>query len=133
MLPIISSDMFSSILFSFLTTMISGVETLKELDSNAISELNLLGDRLRERLQQIGDDSNQQIMIAGKGSLFQIHFTDDSVRDWRSSGASGPLSHAMRHEGILLAPHGMGNLSTAMDDEDIEMIAMAFERALESL
>jgi glutamate-1-semialdehyde aminotransferase len=79
MLPIISSDMFSSILFSSLTTMISGVGTLKELDSDAISELNLLGDRLRERLQQIGDDSNQQIMIAGKGSLFQIHFTNDSV------------------------------------------------------
>jgi glutamate-1-semialdehyde 2,1-aminomutase len=39
----------------------------------------------------------------------------------------------MRHEGILLTPRGMGNLSTAMDDEDIEMIAMAFERALESL
>lgn len=44
MLPIISLNMFSSILFSFLTTMISGVETLKELDSDVISELNLLGD-----------------------------------------------------------------------------------------
>lgn len=39
----------------------------------------------------------------------------------------------MRHGGILLAPRGMGNLSTAMDDEDIETIAMVFERALESL
>ena len=118
-------------------TMIGGVETLKELDDDAIVELNRRGDDLRERLQRVGDDSDHQITITGEGSLFQIHFTDGPVRDWRSSGAGGslsePLFHAMRREGILLAPRGMGNLSTAMDDEDLETITTAFERALESL
>ena len=118
-------------------TMIGGVATLEELDGDAIAELNRRGDELRERLQEVGDDSNQQITITGEGSLFQVHFTDGPVRDWRSSGAGGslsePLFHAMRREGILLAPRGMGNLSTAMDDEDLETITTAFERALESL
>lgn len=118
-------------------TMIGGLTTLEELDASSIEELNRRGDRLRERLQQIGDEFQQPITITGEGSLFQVHFTDGPVRNRRSSTAGDPpsetLFHAMRREGVVIAPRSMGNLSTAMDDDDVEAIATAFRRALETL
>ncbi|MFC4248750.1 aspartate aminotransferase family protein [Natribaculum luteum] len=115
-------------------TMIGGAATLEAFDGDAIEALNRHGDRLRTRLQRIGDDSAHAITITGEGSLFQIHFTEGPVRNHHTSAAGGPRSeqlfHAMRREGVFVAPRGMGNLSTAMDDDDLEAIATTFDRAL---
>lgn len=118
-------------------TMAGGIATLSELDSGTIEELNQQGKTLRDRLQQIADDSAHSITITGEGSLFQVHFTDSPVRDRGSSTAGDATSellfHAMRREGVFIAPRGMGNLSTAMDESDLERIVAAFECSLKSI
>ncbi len=118
-------------------TMAGGVATLSELDAEAIETLNQRGETLRTRLQRVGNESDHPITITGEGSLFQVHFTDRTVQDHNSSAAGGEKSqmlfHAMRREGVFMAPRGMGNLSTAMTASDIDQIVDSFEQALNSM
>lgn len=118
-------------------TMAGGVSTLTELDAGTIDTLNRRGNHLRDRLQRVGNQSAHRITITGEGSLFQVHFTDEPVRDRRSSTAgnekSAELFHAMRRDGVFLAPRGMGNLSVPMDDAAIDRLVTAFEQALDSM
>lgn len=118
-------------------TMAGGIATLDVLDREAIDALNRRGDRLRERLRTVGDDASLPVQITGEGSLFQIHFTEEPVIDARSSTAGSirtrELFLAMRLDGVFLAPRGMGNLSTPMDDDAEDAFVEAFRAAIPRL
>lgn len=118
-------------------TMAGGVATLDLLDREVIDRLNRRGDEFRDRLQRHAQEVDRPIEITGEGSLFQIHFTGESVTDAANSTAGDPptaaLFHEMRAEGVFLAPRGMGNLSVPMGDEEITAFLDAFDRALDRL
>ncbi|MDG5762094.1 aspartate aminotransferase family protein [Natronococcus sp. A-GB1] len=118
-------------------TMAAGAALLDQYDADRIEALNERGDRFRERLQGIGDESDRPVRITGDGSLFQIHVTDEPVTDYESSTAGEPpledLFIRMRNDGILLAPRGMGNLSTAIEDEHTDTFLDAFEEAIDHI
>lgn len=115
-------------------TMAGGVATLEALDREEIDALNRRGDRLRDRLQQIGEDASFPVQITGEGSLFQVHFAEGPAVDARSSTAGSARTRdlflAMRLNGVFLAPRGMGNLSTSMDDRAEDAFVEAFQGAL---
>lgn len=118
-------------------TMAAGAALLDRLDADRIETLNERGDRLRDRLEDVADSIDVPVRVTGDGSLFQIHFTDDPVLDHGSSTAGEPPSDElfirMRNGGILIAPRGMANLSTAMDDGDLDAFVDAFSTSLEAI
>jgi glutamate-1-semialdehyde 2,1-aminomutase len=119
-------------------TMAGGVVTLDRLDGAAIDRINRMGEEIRDRTAALGEDSDLPVQVTGEGSLFNVHFTDGPVTDFASSGA-GPegdedLARAfylsMREAGVFMAPRGMGNVSTAMTDEEVDGFVDAFEHSL---
>ncbi|MFB6184460.1 MAG: aspartate aminotransferase family protein [Haloarculaceae archaeon] len=118
-------------------TMAAGAATLDRLDADTIDRLNARGERLRERLAAVAADASVPMTVTGKGSLFQFHFTDGPVTDADTSGAGGPLAEELfvrlRNEGLVVAPRGMGNLSTPMDDDHLDALVDGVAAALSAM
>jgi glutamate-1-semialdehyde 2,1-aminomutase len=109
----------------------AGLATLELLTRDAIAQLNRKGERLRESLKRVFDEAGVSATITGLGSLFGIHLTGGPVRTIRdASRGDAELRHriflGLYNEGILLDPRGVGTLSTAIGEREIE-------RFLESL
>jgi glutamate-1-semialdehyde 2,1-aminomutase len=116
----------------------SGLATLELLTREAVAGLNRMGDRLRAELRRVFDEAGVPVAITGLGSLFGIHLTDRAVRTVRDAVESDA---AMRHriflglynEGILLDPRGVGTLSTAIGEREVEQLLDALRRVLARL
>ena len=68
--------------------MIAGLKTLEFLQTNkkmVYSKINELGAYTRKELQKIFDENNIDVKITGIGSLFNIHFLNDNVREINNS------------------------------------------------
>jgi len=120
-------------------TMAGGVATLERLDAAAIDRINRYGEEIRDRVRRVGDESDVDVRVTGEGSLFNVHFTEGPVTDFESSGGglegeNDDLAQAfylsMRTSGAFLAPRGMGNVSTAMSETEVDGFVDAFEAAL---
>ena len=116
----------------------AGLATLELLTRDAIAQLNRRGERLRAELKRELDQARVPAAITGLGSLFGIHLTDRPVRTVRdaASGDAG-LRHrvflGLYNEGILLDPRGVGTLSTAIGDPEIERFLEALRTVLSRL
>jgi glutamate-1-semialdehyde 2,1-aminomutase len=116
-------------------TMAAGIKTLELLTREAIADLNRRGDGLRQRLQSKLDAAQVEGILAGTGSLMQLHFM------------AGPLTHAgevaradrealramhlsLTNRGIFSASRQMYVVSTAMTDATVDAMVAAFEAAL---
>jgi glutamate-1-semialdehyde 2,1-aminomutase len=69
-------------------TMIAGLKTLEYLQTNkkmVYSKINELGAYTRKELQKIFDENNIDVKITGIGSLFNIHFLNNNVREINNS------------------------------------------------
>ena len=65
-------------------TMTAGLKTLQFLKNNenhVYSKINNLGKYTRKELQKIFDENNIEVKVAGIGSLFNIHFLNDKVKE----------------------------------------------------
>jgi glutamate-1-semialdehyde 2,1-aminomutase len=94
-------------------TTAAGLAALDLLDAAAIERLNAMGDRLRDRVAELGYD------VAGSGSLFRLlAVLGDYDLWWRIYRA-----------GLLVATNGLCSLSTVMTDEDVDAIAERFAAA----
>lgn len=118
-------------------TMAGGVATLDALDEAAIGRLNELGDRLRRETREVVAGHDLDVTVTGDGSMFQLHRTSGPVTDAASAAAGTDafedLFLAMRNRGVFLAPRGMGNLSTPMDDPEIDEFLAVLDDALGAL
>jgi glutamate-1-semialdehyde 2,1-aminomutase len=116
----------------------AGLATLELLTRETIAQLNRTGERLREELKRVFDDAGVPAAITGLGSLFGIHLTDRQVRTIRdaASGDAG-LRHriflGLYNEEILLDPRGVGTLSTAIGEPEIERFLGALRKVLSRL
>jgi glutamate-1-semialdehyde 2,1-aminomutase len=116
----------------------AGLATLELLTRDTIAQLNRRGELLREELKRVFDDAGVPAAITGLGSLFGIHLTDRQVRTIRdaASGDAG-LRHriflGLYNEGILLDPRGVGTLSTAIGEPEIERFLGALRTVLSRL
>ena len=110
-------------------------------------ELNRLGDRLRNGMNQTLKTRGVRGCVYGASSIFRIHVGADAhelgLDDWQMDAARldrgmGPLGAAL-HLAMLL--HGVdysrggghGWLNAAMTDADIDRLVDAFDRSLERL
>lgn len=119
------------------TTMAGGVATLDTLDAAAIDRLNELGDRLRRKARMAAANHNLDITVTGDGSTFQLHQASGPVIDAESAAAwtdvFAELFLKMRNRGVFMSPRRMGNLSTLMDDAEIDEFLGAINDSLAAI
>ena len=73
--------------------------------------------------------------MTGAGSLFWLHWTTETLTDYRSARAKDAemaqrVFMGMLNEGILLTQRGLGACSLAMTDEDVDRFVNALARVL---
>jgi glutamate-1-semialdehyde 2,1-aminomutase len=116
-------------------SLVAGLATLERLTREAITQLNRNGERLREEIRRAFGDSGVPASVTGLGSLFGIHLTRGPVRTVRDAAqADTRLRHeiflGLYNEGVLIDPRGVGTLSTAIGEEEIERFIAALRRLL---
>ena len=118
-------------------TMVAGLATLKALTAEVYVELDRLGEALREKARRLFRARKVKAQVTGVGSLFCLHWTPKRVVDFRSSrplDAEQPLRTylGLLNEGVLLSQRGMGAVSTAMRDGEIDRFVDALGKVLDA-
>lgn len=122
-------------------TMAAGKVSLQLLDRAAIERINSLGDHLAQGF----DDAFHEAGIRGStthvGSLVQVHWRqgeisnmDDVSEGFRAAGDVPSLFHlAMLERGIFAAARGEYNISTVMNEPQVDHAIGVFNEALHEL
>lgn len=113
----------------------AGLVTMRRLDKAALDDLNARGDRLRSALAAELSRADLPACTTGRGSLFNVHVGQAAVRTFRDARqVSADLQHrfflALLNRGFIIAPRGMGCVSTATTDEDVDRFVEACGDAL---
>jgi len=96
-------------------TMAAGLTAMNGYGAEAISALNAKGDRLRGTLAEAGIHAN------GLGSLLRLVVDDAKSTWWR-----------LYEAGVLAGSNGLLALSTAMTDDDVDLVASRIVSSLRS-
>jgi len=97
--------------------------------------IDRLAEDLRTRANALFRRLHLPAQVVGIGSLFNIHFTEGPIVDYRTvaRGDRKTLSLlvlALMNRGIFLAPRGMGCTSSVMTPAEIDAFLTALEGAL---
>ena len=116
-------------------TMAAGVATLNALTPEAYTRLEALGDRLRGGITRLFANTRRRGQVTGVGSLFWLHWTTETLTDYRSTRVKDAelaqrVFMGMLNEGILMTQRGLGACSLAMSDEDVDRFVNALARVL---
>jgi len=118
-------------------TMAAGLAAMRLLDRAAFERLAEFGAKLRDGVAACFKDAGIAGSVTGVGSLFKLHPSDRVLTDYRSSRAdkdeAARLDRIVRFlldHGVLLSPTGLGCLSTAMSDPELEGFLEVFAAAL---
>jgi glutamate-1-semialdehyde 2,1-aminomutase len=118
--------------------MIAGAVTLELLTPLAIGQLNSKGAAVRQDLAAAFAGAGIAAQITGLGSLFAIHLTGRPVRSYRDTlGSDTDLRHqiflGLFNDGIQIDPRGVGNVSTAIGQDDMAQFSASIRSVLARL
>ncbi len=119
-------------------TLAAGMAAMTLFDQAAVTRLNQLGDRLRDRFTAALEETGIKGCVSGSGSLLQLHWQDQQPADATQSmvgltnaGELPGLVHLeMMNHGVYSAGRGMFALSTPMTPADIDKAVVAFRETL---
>jgi len=122
-------------------SMVAGIATIRELLSlDPYQELERLTKKLTDGLSKILSDKGIAHRINQIASMFTVFFTDREVYDYESAKSSntelfGRFFRALLKEGVLIPPSQFEAwfLSTAHQEEDIDLALERIDRAVRSL
>ena len=122
-------------------SMVAGIATIRELLSvNPYQELERLTKKLTDGLSKILSDKGIAHRINQIASMFTVFFIDREVYDYESAKSSntelfGRFFRALLKEGVLIPPSQFEAwfLSTAHQEEDIDLALERIDRAIRSL
>ncbi len=122
-------------------SMVAGLATIRELLSlDPYQELERLTRKLTDGLSKILSDKGIAHRINQIASMFTVFFTDREVYDYESAKSSntelfGRFFRALLKEGVLIPPSQFEAwfLSTAHQEEDIDLALERIDRAIRSL
>ncbi|HVO85732.1 MAG TPA: aspartate aminotransferase family protein [Candidatus Eisenbacteria bacterium] len=109
-------------------TMTAGLTTLRLLeDGEVTNRLNGLGDGLRTEMKRIFDKNAIDAQITGAGSLFNIHFTKEPVKDPQTASRADikrmfNYNLAMIADGVFFLPTHTCAWCTAHSKEDLHKL-----------
>lgn len=115
--------------------MAAGFAAMSELTPDVYDELNRQGARVAELLVEVFASHDVPVQVNAVGSLFALHFTDTPVVDYRGVAAADKQRMrdfflALVNHGVLMAPRGMGALSTPMQEPEIDQFIDAVDEVL---
>jgi glutamate-1-semialdehyde 2,1-aminomutase len=119
-------------------SLVAGETTLGLLTGEAIRLLNRRGESLRHQLRIAFKDAGLPAQVSGLGSLFAIHLTSQPVKSYRDTmGADADLRHriflGLFKEGVLIDPRGVGCVSAAIGEAEIDQFVGALRTVLRTL
>lgn len=122
-------------------SMVAGLATIRELLSlDPYQELERLTKKLTDGLSKILSDKGIAHRINQIASMFTVFFIDREVYDYESAKSSntelfGRFFRALLKEGVLIPPSQFEAwfLSTAHQEEDIDLALERIDRAVRSL
>jgi glutamate-1-semialdehyde 2,1-aminomutase len=119
-------------------SLVAGATTLELLTGEAIRLLNLRGESLRHQIRVAFEDAGLPAQVTGLGSLFAIHLTSQPVKSYRDTmRAAADLRHrvflGLFKEGVLIDPRGVGCVSAAIQEAEIERFVGALRAVLRTL
>ena len=117
-------------------TMLAGAVTLEQLTPEVYRRLAEVTEYLRHGLREVGRELEVPVQVTGLGSLFGIHFLDDTLVGYRDiaksdSGFKHNVFLGLLNEGILMAPNLVGAVSTVIGEEEVDEFVGAFRRVLQ--
>ena len=119
-------------------TMLAGAVTLEQLTPEVYRRLAEVTEYLRHGLREVGRELEVPVQVTGLGSLFGIHFSDETLVGYRDIAKS---DSAFRHdvflgllnEGILMSPNLVGAVSTAIAEPEVDAFVTALRNVLQRL
>ena len=121
-------------------TMRAGIAAMELLDHAAFARLDAIGQAVRDGIDAAFRKTGVPGRTVGLGSLLKVHFTDRSIRDYRSAYLNeietkrkSKFNAGLLNRGILAADYGLMALSLPMTDADVEMIVAAAAASLQEV
>ena len=110
------------------------------LTPEAYTRLDELGRYAREKIRTAFEKIGFPGQVSGVGSMYQIHFHERELIDYRTAYQSAEESKMTRKvhremldKGFILSPRCSGFLSTVSTEAEVEEMADAFEDTLVTL
>jgi glutamate-1-semialdehyde 2,1-aminomutase len=119
-------------------SLVAGATTLELLTDEVVRKLNLRGEILRRQIRTTFEDAGLPAQVIGLGSLFAIHLTSQLVKSYRDTmRADADLRHriffSLFKEGVLIDPRGVGCISAAIGEAEIDRFVSALHAVLRTL
>jgi glutamate-1-semialdehyde 2,1-aminomutase len=111
-------------------TVAAGLATLELLDHDAHDRLDRLGAMLAEGLREAIQRAGLGAQVTHAGSLLNVHFTTEPVRDFdaaqRADAAAAAAYHlGLLNRGVFIAPRGMMAVSIVTEEGDVARVVDA--------
>lgn len=119
-------------------TMAAGVAGLSKVFTPETADaLSASGERLKARLNAIGERQGVPVQVTGVGSILCMHFQTQPIRQPADTARTPAAARALFHlemlaRGFYLARRGFIALSLPLTEEDHDALAAAFEDLLEA-
>jgi glutamate-1-semialdehyde 2,1-aminomutase len=119
-------------------SLVASAATLELLTGEVIQLLNLRGESLCHQIRMAFEGVGLPVQVTGLGSLFAIHLTSQPVKSYRDTmRASADLRHraflGLFNEGVLIDPRGVGCVSAAIGEAEIDQFVSALRAVLRTL
>jgi glutamate-1-semialdehyde 2,1-aminomutase len=121
-------------------TMAAGVAAMRLMDEDAYQRLDELGDKLRRGVEACLERAGVPGAVTGLGSLFRIHPAARAFVDYRSAVPDETerkrldrIWRSLIDHGVLVSPTGLGCLSTAVGDAEIELFLEVLNTCLQGI
>jgi glutamate-1-semialdehyde 2,1-aminomutase len=108
-------------------TMAAGLAAMRLMDEAAYARLEEMGEKLRGGFRACLERAGVPGAVTGMGSLFRVHPAERTFVDYRSALTDeaerkrlDQLHRALLDHGVLISPTGLGCLSTAVTEAEIE-------------
>ncbi len=116
--------------------MVAGIATLEALSPDSFTQLERSASQMAATLESLFARHQFPAQVTQIGSLFNIHTSTHPISDYRTSADHDiPLKQALHlgllNHGFVLAPRGMGCLSTAIGQTEIDSFVEGVESVIE--
>ena len=119
-------------------SLVASAATLELLTDELVQKLNRRGESLRHQIRVAFEGIGLPAQVTGLGSLFAIHSTSQPVKSYRDTmRANADLRHrlflGLFNEGVLMDPRGVGCISAAIGEAEIDQFVGALRTVLYTL